>query len=165
MERRGGHPVVADASTRVARRRVRVTAHLLLAGPAISGLGCVVEEGSLAVSAGAPAAAAVAGTITDCGYPVPGAALVFRVQQNRPEQARPVDARIGPILTTRDGRYALEIVPGFAIPGQAHLQLQSVNGVSLDLSGPHLDFTLGTPPTDTLRFDADVGLHRGTCPS
>jgi hypothetical protein len=32
------------------------------------------------------------------------------------------------------------------------------------LDGPNLSFTLGFPPRDTVRFDADVGLHRGTCP-
>jgi hypothetical protein len=124
--------------------------------------GCV-EGGNLAISAGAPATAAVTGRITDCGRAVAGAEVVLRVQQDRPEQARPVDVDVGPVTTGRNGHYTVEVAPSFAIPGRARLQLQSVNGILLELAGPDLNFTLGVPPQDTLRFDADVGAHRGTC--
>jgi hypothetical protein len=67
----------------------------------VAGLACG-EVGNLAISAGAPVMAAVQGTITDCGKPVAGAEVVLRVQQDRPEQARPVNSEIGPITTERD---------------------------------------------------------------
>jgi hypothetical protein len=129
---------------------------------ALVAVGCV-EGGSLAISAGAPVTAAVEGRITDCRRPLAGAELVFRVQQSDPEQARPVDAEVGPVTTSRDGIYVMEISPPFIIPGPARLQLQAVNGVSVGVPGPNLSFTLGSAPHDTLRFDADVGLFRHTC--
>ena len=136
---------------------------LLLAGfSGLGGIGCV-DAGSLAISAGAPAGAAVQGRITDCGRAASGAVIVFRVQQNEQDQARPVDVEIGPVTTGRDGRYAVEISPPFAVPGPAQIQLQTVNGITIELAGPQLSFSLGLPPRDTLRFDADVGSHRGSC--
>jgi hypothetical protein len=135
---------------------------LILFAIAASLLSCV-EGGSLAISAGAPAAAAVEGRITECGRALAGAEIVLRVQQDRPEQARPVDVEIGPVTTTRDGRYIVEVAPSFAVPGRARLELQSVNGTTLELAGPDLGFALGVPPRDTMRFDADVGAHRGSC--
>jgi hypothetical protein len=90
--------------------------------------------------------------------------VVLRVQQNEPGQARPVDAEIGPVTTGRDGSYVVEVGPSFAVPGPARVQLRAVNGITLDLVGPNLNFSLGFPPRDTVRFDADLGAQRGTCP-
>lgn len=134
---------------------------ILLAGSALVALGCEIE--SLFISAGAPVTGAVEGRITDCGAPVVGAVVVFRVQQDEPGQSRPVDVEIRPATTGRDGRYQVEISPAFAVPGPARIQLRTVNGVSLELTGPNLQFTLGSPPHDTLRFDADLRVHLGTC--
>jgi hypothetical protein len=124
-------------------------------------LGCEVTD--LAMSAGAPVSAAVHGVITDCGRAVAGGEVVLRVQQDEQYQTRPVDAHVGPVTTSRDGRYVVEVGPSFAVPGRARVQLVSVNGTIMDLVGPDLHFTLGVPPKDTLRLDADVGAHRGSC--
>ena len=124
-------------------------------------LGCEVT--SLAVSAGAPVSAAVRGVITDCGSAVAGGEVVLRVQQDERYQTRPVDVEVGPVTTSRDGRYVVEVGPSFAVPGRARVQLVSVNGTIMDLAGPDLHFALGVPPKDTLRLDADVGAHRGSC--
>ncbi|HEX6432601.1 MAG TPA: hypothetical protein VFZ87_00090 [Gemmatimonadales bacterium] len=134
---------------------------VLLAGSAVVALGCEIE--SLFISAGAPVTAAVEGRISDCGAPVVGAVLVFRVQQNEPGQSRPVDVEIRPATTSRDGRYLVEVSPAFAVPGPARIQLRTINGVSLELTGPNLQFNLGSPAQDTLRFDADLRVHLGTC--
>ena len=156
--------MVANAPAGLAsgRKHSPARSRILLSGWALAALGCG-EVGSLAISAGAPVSAAVAGRITECGSPLSGVAVVLRVQQDEPHQARPVDAEIGSATTSRDGRYAVEVSPAFAVPGPARVQLRAVNGVSLELIGPNLQFTLGSPPRDTLRFDADVGLQRGTC--
>jgi hypothetical protein len=124
-------------------------------------LGC--EVSNLAISAGAPVSAAVQGVITDCGRAVAGGEVVLRVQQDEPYQTRPVDAHVGPVTTSRDGRYVVEVGPSFAVPGRALVQLVSVNGTIIDLVGPDLHFAMGVPPKDTLRLDADVGAHRGSC--
>ena len=123
-----------------------------------------VEGTNLAVSAGAPATAAVTGVITDCGAPVSGAEVVLRVQQDQPEQARPVDVELGPVSTERNGRYIVEVAPPFAVPGAARVQLRVTGGgVNLELAGQGLEFSLSIPPRDTARIDADVGTHRGSC--
>jgi hypothetical protein len=126
-------------------------------------LGC--EGGFLAISAGAPVSGVIFGIITDCGSVVVGGVVVLRVQQNEPYQTRPVDVEVGPVTTDRDGRYVVEVGPSFAVPGRAQVQLVSVNGTIMDLVGPDLHFAMGVPPKDTLRLDADVGAHRGSCSS
>ncbi len=157
--------MVADASAGLVaggKHRHAGKGLLLLLSWAVGTVGCV-EGGSLAISAGAPVSSAIEGRITDCGRPLSGADVVLRVQQDEPHQARPVDVEVGPVTTNRDGRYVVEVGPAFAVPGAARVQLQAVNGVSLELDGPKLSFRLGFPPRDTARFDADVGLHRGSC--
>jgi hypothetical protein len=126
-------------------------------------LGCV-EGGNLAISAGAPVTAVVQGRITDCGRPVSSAEVVLQVQQDRQEQARPVDTRIGPVTTTREGEYLIEVGPSFAVPGPASMQLQvTAGGVTQEVPGGTLELRLGQPPRDTTRFDADLGTERGAC--
>lgn len=136
----------------------------LLAGVLnLSALGCV-EGGDLAVSAGAPATAVVQGTISDCGTPVASAEVVLQVQQDEPGQARPVDANIGPVTTSREGRYIVEVGPAFAVPGPASVQLRvTVSGVSQEIPGGTLELRLGRPARDTTRLDADLGAERGMC--
>lgn len=125
-------------------------------------LACV-EGGNLAISAGAPVAAVVRGTITDCATPVAAAEVVLRVQQDQPEQARPVDTRIGPVTTSRQGKYLVEVGPAFAVPGPARVQLRvTAGGETREVSGT-LEFRLGLPARDTLRLDADLGQERGAC--
>lgn len=156
--------MVANASAGLAAGRKHLRGGhrvLLLYCWAVGTLGCV-EGGSLAISAGAPVMAAIEGRITDCGRALSGAEVILRVQQDEPHQARPVNVELGPV-TTSDGWYVVEVGPAFAVPGAARVQLRAVNGVSLELDGPNLSFTLGLPPRDTVRFDADVGLHRGSC--
>ncbi len=129
----------------------------------LSSAACV-EGGNLAVSAGAPATAAVQGRNTDCGRAIADAEVVLRVQQDRPEQARPVDTRIGPVATARDGSYLIEVGPSFAVPGPADLQLRvTAGGLTQEITGGFLEFRLGVPPRDTTRFDADLGAERGSC--
>ena len=126
--------------------------------------GCVVEGGNLAISAGAPATAALEGRITRCAEPVTGAEVLVLLQQDQPGQARPVDTRIGPATTTRDGRYLIEISPAFAVPGAASVQLRiTADGVTEEIPGRTLELRLGLPPRDTIRFDADVGVEREAC--
>jgi hypothetical protein len=126
-------------------------------------LGCV-EGGTLAISAGAPVMAAVQGRVTDCGFPVAGAEVVLRIRQDLAEQARPVDARIGPLTTGRDGSYFAELGPPFAVPGLAGVQLTlTAAGVTVEREEASLRFTLGTPARDTLRLDTDLAVHRGFC--
>lgn len=126
-------------------------------------LGCV-EGGNLAISAGAPVSAAVRGIITDCGIPLAGAEVVLRVQQDEPDQARAVDARIGPVTTSSQGRYLIEVGPAFAVPGPANVQLRvTAGGVTQEILGGTLELRLGVPPRDTLRLDADLGQERGVC--
>lgn len=108
--------------------------------------------------------AAVRGTITDCGTPIAAAEVVLRVQQDEPEQTRPVDARIGPVTTSREGRYLIEVGPAFAVPGPANVELRvTAGGVTQEISGGTLEFRLGLPARDTLRWDADLGQERGVC--
>jgi hypothetical protein len=122
------------------------------------------EGGSLAISAGAPVMAAVRGRIFVCGNPVEGVGVVLAVQQNRPEQARPVDIEVGPVTTDGQGRYLVELGPPFAVPGPATVQLRlSLAGSVTDLNGGTLKFALGRPPRDTLQLDADLGLSTGSC--
>jgi hypothetical protein len=125
--------------------------------PCLAALACV-EGGNLAISAGAPVTAAVRGVITDCGTPVSGAEVVLRVQQDAPGQTRPVDAEVGPVTTGRNGSYVIEIGPAFAVPGPARVQLRLVGaGTELELIESSLEFSLGIPPRDTVRIDADLG--------
>jgi hypothetical protein len=128
----------------------------------LSGSACV-EGGNLAVSAGAPVAGAVRGFITLCGNPVASPELRLRVRQDRPEQARPVDARIGPFAGNRDGSYLIEVGPSFAVPGPASVQLEVASAGMDSVAQGTLQFALGTPARDTLRLDADLGLQRGAC--
>jgi hypothetical protein len=122
------------------------------------------EVGNLAVSAGAPVAAAVRGVITICTQPVFMPELRLRVEQDRPEQAQPVDARIGPFTGNRDGSYLVEVGPAFAVPGPASVQLEMTSATGLDtIAQGTLSFTLGTPARDTLRLDADLGIQHGSC--
>ena len=108
--------------------------------------------------------AAVRGQVTDCGRPVAGADVVLRVRQDLAEQARPVDASIGPLITGRNGSYFAEIGPPFAVPGRAAVQLTvTAAGSTVELEEASLRFTLGTPARDTLRIDTDLAIHRGFC--
>jgi hypothetical protein len=129
----------------------------------IAALACV-EGGNLAVSAGAPVTGALQGRITRCGDPVAGAQVLLLVQQDQPEQARPVDARIGPVTTSRGGEYLVEVAPAFAVPGQATVQLRvTADGITQDIPGGALELQLGLPARDTTRFDADLGLELRQC--
>jgi hypothetical protein len=127
-------------------------------------LGCV-EGGDLAVSAGAPVTAVVRGTITDCGTPLGGAEVVLRVQQDEPEQARPVDARIGPVTTSSEGKYLIEVGPAFAVPGPASVQVGVTpqSGATQEVSGGTLELRIGRPARDTTRLNVDLGQERGVC--
>lgn len=131
----------------------------------VAAFGCG-EAGDLALSAGAPATAAVAGTITDCGTAVPGAAVVVQVQQDRSGQARPVDTRSGAATTDRSGAYLIEVAPAFAIPGPAAVRLLVTprGGATQDLVGGTVEFGLEQPPGDTLRLDGDLGVAARACP-
>jgi hypothetical protein len=125
--------------------------------------GCV-EGGNLAVSGGAPVTAVVQGTITDCGRPIANAEVFLHVEQNEPQQARPVDARIGPVTTNRSGSYIVEVGPAFAVPGPARVQVQvTAAGATREIPGGTLELRLGQPARDTTRIDVDVGLERGAC--
>ncbi len=142
----------------------RLTAVACRGGPVLLTLAACVEGGSLAVSAGAPVTAAVQGRITDCARAIAGAEVVLQVRQDRPEQARPVDTRIGPVATSRDGSYLIEVSPSFAVPGPADLQLRvTAGGATQEIAGGSLEFRLGVTPRDTTRFDADLGAERGSC--
>ena len=123
------------------------------------------EAGDLALSAGAPATAAVAGTITDCGIPVPGAAVVLQVQQDESGQARAVDTRTRAVMTDRGGGYLVDVAPAFAIPGPAAVRLLVTppGGAMQDLTGGTVEFGLEQPPRDTLRLDADLGTAARAC--
>src|SRR5438874_1708761 len=96
---------------------------LLIEILSIGALGCE-DGGNLAVSAGAPVTAVVQGMIRDCGRPLAGAQVELRVQQDEPEQVRPVDAQIGPVTTSREGTYVVEVGPAFAVPGSASVDLR-----------------------------------------
>ena len=135
-----------------------VAAAILLAA-----LGCVEVE-SLVISAGAPVTGAVRGQITDCGTAVIGIRLVFTVWQDQPGQARSVDTQIGPVTTSRDGSYLVEIGPAFAVPGPATVQI-GVSGAAseADITGGTLQLSLGHPARDTLRLDADLGARNNRC--
>jgi hypothetical protein len=140
-------------------RAYRVAAALLI----LAGFGCVEVE-SLVISAGAPVTGAVRGRITDCGSPTVGIRLVFRVQQDEPAQARPVDTRVGPVTTRQDGSYVVEIGPAFAVPGPATVQLSAADAEPGSvLAGGTLRFTLGQPARDTLQLDVDLGAANQRC--
>jgi hypothetical protein len=140
-------------------RRLLLATTLTLAAP-----GCVVEGDSLAISAGSPVTGALEGRITRCAEPVAGAEVLVLMQQAQPGQARPVDARIGPVTTTRDGRYLIELSPAFAVPGAASVQLRVTSDGSIqDIPGRTLELRLGVPASDTTRFDADLGVEQRQC--
>lgn len=129
----------------------------------IAAVACV-EGGNLAVSAGAPVTGALQGRITRCGDPVAGAQVLLLVQQDQPEQARPVDARIGPVTTSRGGEYLVEVAPAFAVPGPATVQLRVTGeGITQDIPGRTLELRLGLPARDTTRLDADLGAELRQC--
>jgi len=122
------------------------------------------EVTNLFISTGAPVGAVVRGRITFCGTAVSGAEVVLLVQQNQPEQSRPVDSRIGPVTTGRNGQYLVDVGPSFAVPGPASMQLRVTSGgSSQEIPGGTLELRMGTPPSDTTRFDADLGAERGAC--
>lgn len=146
-------------ATSLRERSNSVAASLVL----LAGCGCV-EGGNLAVSAGAPVMAAVRGQVTDCGIPVAGAEVLLRVRQDQAEQARPVDARIGPLTTGRDGSYFSEIGPPFAVPGRAGVQVTvTAAGLTVEVEEASLRFELGTQAQDTLQIDTDLAIARGFC--
>jgi hypothetical protein len=157
--------VVAHPSTGLRQALAQVARGYWVAAALVilGAVGCVEVE-SLVISAGAPVTGAVRGRITDCGIPTVGIRLVFRVQQDGPEQTRPVDTRIGPITTGQDGSYIVEIGPAFAVPGPAAVQL-SLAGAETGsaLAGGTLRFTLGLPARDTLQLDADLGAANQRC--
>lgn len=126
--------------------------------------GCI-EGGDLAVSAGAPVSGAVQGTVLACGRPVAKVGVTIHLQQSESGQARPVDQRIGPVVTDARGGYAIGVEPPFAVPGAASVALVVTlpDGAPHELAGATLELELGTPPRDTLRLDADVGLATGGC--
>jgi hypothetical protein len=139
------------------------TAWLLAGLVGIATLACV-EGGNLAISAGAPVTSALQGRITRCGDPVTRAQILVLVQQDQPEQARPVDALIGPVTTSRDGEYLVEVAPAFAVPGPATVQLRvTADGITQDIPGRTLELRLGLPARDTIRFDADLGIELRQC--
>jgi hypothetical protein len=141
------------------RRGLLLALALGLAAPC-----CIIEGDSLAISAGAPVTAALEGRITRCAEPVPGAEVLVLVQQAQPGQARPVDARFGPVSTTRDGRYLIELSPAFAVPGAASVQLRVTSEGSIqDIPGRTLELRLGVPASDTTRLDADLGAEQRQC--
>ncbi|HSJ76673.1 MAG TPA: hypothetical protein VK899_10950 [Gemmatimonadales bacterium] len=127
-------------------------------------LACDAAGGSLAISAGAPVAAAVRGHITNCGEGVPNASVLLLVQQDVQGQARPVDTQIGPVTTSHDGAYGFHISPSFAVPGPASMELQvTTGGITEEIEGGTLEFRMGTPARDTARFDVDLGNRRHAC--
>lgn len=137
--------------------------YFLAGSISLAALGCV-EGGNLAVSAGAPVTGALRGRITRCGDPVARAQILVLVQQDQPEQAQPVDARIGPVTTSRDGEYLVEVAPAFAVPGLATVQLRiTADGITQDIAGGAMELRLGLPARDTTRFDADLGLELRQC--
>jgi hypothetical protein len=150
--------VVASASAGMSKATC-----LLVGLLSIAALACV-EGGNLALSAGAPVTGAVEGKITHCGAPVAGAQALLLVQQDQPEQARPVDARIGPVTTSHGGEYLVEVAPAFAVPGVATVQLRvTADGITHDIPGRALELRLGLPPRDTTRLDADLGVELRQC--
>jgi hypothetical protein len=120
----------------------------------------------LAISAGAPVTAAAEGAVTRCGAPVPEAEVVLLLQQVKPGQARPLNARIGPVTTNHRGEYVVEVGPPFAVPGPATVRLQVTppGAPMLEVPGGVLELRLGSPPQDTTRLDADLdSLASGVC--
>jgi hypothetical protein len=141
-----------------------VAAAARLAGLLAALTGCI-EGGDLAVSAGAPVSGAVRGTVLECGRPVANVGVSVHLRQSESGQARPVDQRIGPVVTDARGGYVIGVEPPFAIPGAATVALvvTLTDGAPHELAGATLELELGTPPRDTLRLDADVGLATGGC--
>ena len=162
MERGSCDPLVAGAPAGIA---VRTPKQLAILPLLVSLIGAACGEvTNLAISAGAPVAGAVKGFITICTQPVFMPELRLRVQQDSPDQARPVDARIGPFTGNRDGSYLVEVEPAFAVPGPANVQLLTTSPTGLDtVAQGTLRFALGTPARDTLRLDADLGIQHGSC--
>jgi hypothetical protein len=128
-------------------------------------LGGCIEGGDLAVSAGAPVSGAVQGTVLECGRPVANVGVTVHLRQSQSGQARPVDQRIGPVVTDARGGYLVEVEPSFAVPGAATVALVVTlpDGAPHELTGATIELALGAPPRDTLRLDADVGLATGAC--
>jgi hypothetical protein len=152
--------VVASTSTGVKPMSLfksLVSAQLLLTSFACG------EVTFLAISAGSPVAGVVHGVITFCGNAVASPELRLRVQQDRPEQAHPVDARIGPFTGNPDGSYLIEVGPSFAVPGPATVQLEVTSARMDSVALGTLNFTLGTPAHDSLRLDADLGAVLESC--
>ncbi|HET7471147.1 MAG TPA: hypothetical protein VFJ81_15805 [Gemmatimonadales bacterium] len=146
------------------RERPRARRRVGLAALVATLAGCVAG-GDLAVSAGAPVSGAVQGTVLECGRPVADVGVTVHLRQDQSGQARPVDQRVGPVVTDAHGRYAVELEPAFAVPGPATVALEVTlaSGAPRELSGATIELRLGTPPPDTLRLDADVGLAAGGC--
>jgi hypothetical protein len=160
VERRSGHAVVADPPARLRVQTVKASSVWVVLLMAVA----CVEDGSLAISAGAPVSAAVRGHITNCGEAVPNASVLLMVQQDLQVQSRPVDTRVGPVTTTQDGAYAFHISPSFAVPGPASMQLEvSTGGTTDEIEGGSLEFLMGSPARDTARFDVDLGNQRHAC--
>jgi hypothetical protein len=91
----------------------------------------------------------------------------LRVQQDQPGQARPVDARIGPVTTSGEGRYLIEVAPAFAVPGPAGVQLRVTpeGGATQQVAVGALELRIGRPARDTTRINVDLGEERGACPT
>ena len=135
----------------------------LISAPLLLSIAACGEVTFLAISAGAPVAGVVHGIITFCGNAVASPELRLRVQQDRPEQAHPVDARLGPFTGNPDGSYRVEVGPSFAVPGPATVQLEVTSARMDSVAQGTLNFTLGTPAHDSLRLDADLGIQDGSC--
>ena len=131
---------------------------ILFVGIVSSGVLACGEVELLAISAGAPVTGVVEGAVTECGAPVPEAEVVLLLQQPKPGQTRPVNARIGPVTTDRQGEYLVEVGPAFALPGPALVRLRVTppGGPTLELPGGVLELSLGSPARDTTRIDAEL---------
>ena len=130
----------------------------------LGGLACGEVE-FLAISAGAPVTAVVQGAVTECGAPVPEAEVVLLLQQIKPGQVRPVNARTGPVTTDRQGEYVVEVGPAFTVPGPASVRLRVTppGGATVELPGGVLELRMGSPARDTTRLDADLGPAPEVC--
>src|SRR5688500_10180163 len=158
-----GH--LARGSSRAAKGATKGAAISVLGILSLGSFACG-EVGLLAISAGAPVTAVVEGAVTGCGAPVPEAEVVLLLQQAKPGQARPVDARTGPVTTDRQGEYVVEVGPPFAVPGPASVRLRvtPLGGPTLELPGGVLTLRLGSPARDTTRLNADLdSLPPGVC--
>jgi hypothetical protein len=91
--------------------------------------------------------------------------VVLRIQQDEPEQARAVDARVGPVLTSSQGKYLIEVGPAFAVPGPAGVQLLVTpeGSPTQEIAVGTLELRLGLPARDTARINVDLGKELGAC--